>query len=212
MHHDQLPARVSDARAMPRSNMYIVALLSWGEGSSEARIRNLSAAGALVEAVTIPPADSLISLVRGSLQAEGSVAWTGHGRCGIQFKSSVSVVEWMAPTRNSEQKRIDETVATLKAGALPLREAQRHRSREMISISEQLASDLGEVSHLLEVLGAEMARDAIILGEYGGKLQTFDIAAQTLEVAAALLRNKFEPGSDAAARLQNLRASRRQAK
>lgn len=195
---------------MPRSNMYIVALLSWAEGSSQGKIRNLSATGALVEASIIPPAGTGVRLVRGSLHASGSIAWASHGRCGVRFDSLVSVSQWMAPTKNNEQTRIDETIVMLKAGASPAGEVRG--PRPMMPSHEQLGRDLAEVSRLLEALAAELTSDPSIVAQFGSKLQAFDIATQTLEVAASLLSGSCEPKADVAGRLENLRASRAQAR
>ena len=210
MPHDPPAHSDADARSAPRSNMYIVAVLSWAQSSSPAKIRNMSPSGALIEAATVPPEGAVVGLARGLLRAEGSIAWVSDGRCGIQFNAPVPVLEWMAPTKNGEQRRIDETFAVLKAGALPLREARRARADESLPIPQQLAGDLGELSRLLEALGAELAGDRDVVRKYGGRLQTFDLAAQTLSVAIDLLANSSHSPADAAARLRSLRASRSQ--
>ena len=189
--------------------MYIVAVLSWAQSSSPAKIRNMSPSGALIEAATVPPEGAVVGLARGLLRAEGSIAWVSDGRCGIQFNAPVPVLEWMAPTKKGEQKRIDETFAVLKAGALPLREARRARADESLPIPQQLAGDLGD-SLVSSRHSGPSSRATGMSSANMADLQTFDLAAQTLSVAIDLLANSSHSPADAAARLRSLRASRSQ--
>ncbi|HWC56974.1 MAG TPA: PilZ domain-containing protein [Sphingomicrobium sp.] len=205
----------ANSRAAPRTNMYVGAVVEWDGASSPAKIRNMSAAGALVDIVHAPEAGSPVRLTRGSLAVEGTVAWSADRRCGISFNSLVTVRDWMSAPSNPEQSRIDETFAVLRAGAVPLQHARCRRDaglyRIQVPISEHLAVDLDEICWLLETLGADLIDDPEAVRKHGDKLQHLDIAAQSLRTIADLLRPENVDRPELAARLQNLRISRSQA-
>lgn len=200
-----------DGRTSSRTNMYIAAILSSQDISSPAKIKNMSATGALAEASVVPDVGSLIRLVRGSLSVEGRIAWATAGRCGIRFNSLVAVGEWMSPTPNKAQKGVDETVALLKAGALPISSARQSRLENESPITEELATELRQVSSMLDELGNELAADEHVVQNFGKQLQGLDLAQQTLELAAAILSNGCRSATDFASRLESLSASRVQA-
>lgn len=205
----QISESTEDGRTSSRTNMYIAAILSSQDVSSPAKIRNMSATGALAEASIVPEVGSPIRLVRGSLSVEGRIAWATSGRCGIRFNSLVAVGEWMSPTPNKAQKGVDDTVALLKAGALPISTARQSRPENESQITEELATELRQMSRMLDELGNELAGDEHVLRNFGKQLQGLDLAQQTLELAATILRNGCR--ADLASRLQSLSASRVQA-
>ena len=140
------------------------------------------------------------------------VAWIGEGRCGLHFNSHVSVRDWMAPGRNSEQTRVDQTVSILKAGALPLHESRREKETETATPtapgSDQLVLDLREVCSLLDAWGAELIEDEDLVRRHGPGLQNLDIAAQTIAAVIDILISGSPAEGELADRLSNLRASR----
>ena len=211
MDAQQIGASSGDGRTSSRTNMYIAAILSSQDISSPAKIRNMSATGALAETSIVPDVGSLIRLVRGSLSVEGRIAWATAGRCGIRFNSLVAVGEWMSPTPNKAQKGVDDTVALLKAGALPISAARQSRAENESPIAAELATELRQVSSMLDELGNELASDDHVLQNFGKQLQGLDLAQQTLELAAAILSNGCRSAADLASRLQSLSASRVQA-
>lgn len=206
--------RSADARTAPRSNMYIAGILCWAGSSTPAKIRNMSGSGALIEAAIIPAKNMPVRLVRGSLSAEGRVAWVEEGRCGLHFDAHISVRDWMAPARNSEQSRVDQTVAMLKAGTLPLHESRREKESESAgdahALEDQLAPDLREVCRLLEILGSELSGDDDVVRRHESALQSLDIAAQTIAAAIDLLACGCTAKGDLAHRLASLRTSRKE--
>src|SRR5574338_707014 len=103
-------ASVAEARLGPRTNLFLAAVLHGGKSSSPVRLRNMSSEGALAEGVDVPQAGSEVRLVRGSLAASATVAWSAQGRCGLHFSSPVSVREWLAPPANQDQQRVDDAV------------------------------------------------------------------------------------------------------
>jgi hypothetical protein len=210
--HDDRSERVPDARGLARSNMYVAGQISWERSSSPAKIRNMSPAGALVQAPVVPPVGCPVRLARGSQRADGRVAWTEQDRCGIQFDSLVSVREWMAPHKNREQVRVDETVALLRAGAVPLVEAQRQRVAEDVSgellPATQIAADLRGIARLLDQLSAHLANDPAVLQHHGNTLQGFDVASQSIEAVIHALTSEPSDSALICERLRGLRNSR----
>lgn len=204
---------VPEVREGPRSNMYIAAVLSFGSSCCQVKVRNMSPSGALVEGAVLPSAGSPIRLTRGSLVVEGAVAWLSGGRCGVHFGSLVTVRDWIAPPNYGEQRRVDEAVSLLKAGAVPLAAAQRYRrdANPDMRTSEQLVADLTEVSYMIERMGADMCQDPQLVQRHGGHLQNLDIVTQTLGAIVEMLGKGSGSEGELAGKLQSLRASRSQA-
>jgi hypothetical protein len=200
-----IPEPPTEARANPRSNMFLAALLRGADFSAPVKIRNMSAAGALVEAPAVPQRGAEVQLIRGSLAVPAIVAWSTPGRCGLHFASLVCVRDWLAPVSNSAQQQVDDAVRLLKAGAVPMppRSAVQDRARE--PASAELGRDLRSAARLIEELGDGLSTDEQVLASHADKLQNLDIALQIIAVVADAL-----DGGNAGSigeRLQNLRAS-----
>jgi hypothetical protein len=200
------PERAPEARAAQRSNMFLAAVLQGPGFSAPVKVRNMSATGALVEAAAVPGPSIAVRLIRGSLVAPAVVAWSGGSRCGLRFSSIVSVPDWLAAVRNSEQNRVDDTVRLLKLGAVPL--PQRPippAAAENFAGPAALAMDIQRVLTLIQSLGDDLASDQNVLLRHSARLQHLDIAIQTLSaVADALSVSTVDDAS--LTRLENLRS------
>lgn len=169
----------------------------------------MSVSGALVEGAAVPGVSSEVRLLRGSLAVNATVAWYDEKRCGLQFSESVDVQQWLACPTNVEQRRVDEAVRLIKAGAIPLPDAVENRlGRD--HLTKQIADDLLRTSLLLETLGNSLASDAATVQQYARELQNLDIAGQTL---AALSKAVINGPTDEAmvSKLDHLRKSAAQA-
>ena len=190
-------------RVDPRTNMFMAAMLHIDGTPTPAKIRNLSASGAMVEGPVMPSAGSSIHLVRGGLSASATVLWQVGNRCGLGFASSVSVQAWMAPPGNRDQQRVDPAVALVKSGVVVPEAAWPSRTKPAIGIDEErMARDLALVGRMLDALGNALADDPETLHRHSARLQLLDIARQTL---AALGQSIGAGGGDGLARLDDLR-------
>ena len=187
--------------------MFISAVLKGLAFSVPVRIRNMSSTGALIEGAAVPEGGSSVCLIRGALTVPASVAWATEGRCGLKFSSLVSVREWLAPPSNREQKRIDDMVRIVKAGAIPL--PLGPEAREPTSPSE-FGVDLRTACKLLEAHCDIVLGDPQIVTRFGDRLQNLDIVLQTIAAVADVLAGNTDERSTAS-RLQNLRVSAQQA-
>lgn len=104
--------------------MFLAATLMGAGFSAPAKVRNMSASGALVEAAAIPPARTAVQLLRGTLVAPAVVAWSTPGRCGLRFAGPICVHEWLKAPVNSQQQRVDAIARSVRS-AIPL---EPHRS------------------------------------------------------------------------------------
>src|SRR5688572_21743066 len=77
---------VAGKRQAKRARVLLAAKLQLGNGSEiEARLRDLSRKGALVECQTVPPVGTELVFNRGSTSIPARVAWTGADRVGLEF-------------------------------------------------------------------------------------------------------------------------------
>lgn len=173
----------------------------------------MSISGACAEGGVLPEVGSLVQLIRGSLIVHAIIVWSAQGRCGLKFSGGVEVDQWRASPVNAEQKRVDEVVRLVKAGAVPLpvpalRPTGLHR--EAVLPGPQLEGDLNRISGLLDGLGAIFASDADFVARYGPELQNLDIAMQMIDAVQSILAETSGPACGAT-RLLGLRRSADQA-
>jgi hypothetical protein len=203
----------SDRRLEHRLSLYLGAALYCDGSSTPARIRNLSHAGALVEAASAPQVGALVQLVRGSLIVHALVIWSVGGRCGLKFSGSVDVEHWRAAPKNNEQQRVDEVVRLVKAGAVPLPvglHGEQSVSDDVERSSQSVVADLRRVKDLLDSLGEALADDDEILARHGAALQKLDISTQLIAAVQSIIANDFGE-VDGEANLTSLRRSADQA-
>jgi hypothetical protein len=90
----ELPAPAAgkdkDIRKGKRSRVLFKATISARGGEFEARIRDLSALGALLEMDQPPALGTKVLFSRGKLSAPARVAWVGGNRAGLEFEHPVN--------------------------------------------------------------------------------------------------------------------------
>lgn len=72
-------------RSAKRARVLLAAKLETASGEIDARLRDLSQKGALVECLQVPPAGSEVVFVRGATRVPARVAWAGADRVGLEF-------------------------------------------------------------------------------------------------------------------------------
>jgi len=72
-------------RSAKRARVLLAAKLETASGEIDARLRDLSRKGALVECLQVPPAGSEVVFVRGATRVPARIAWAGHDRVGLEF-------------------------------------------------------------------------------------------------------------------------------
>ena len=76
---------VGGKRATKRNRVLLAAKLQTPFGEVDARLRDLSRKGALVECSKVPPVGSEVVFSRGNTVVPARVAWTGSDRVGLEF-------------------------------------------------------------------------------------------------------------------------------
>jgi hypothetical protein len=84
---------VGSKRTAKRARVLLAARLETDSGEIEARLRDLSQKGALVECQRVPPVGSELIFVRGSTRVPARVAWAGKGRIGLEFHHEIDEQE-----------------------------------------------------------------------------------------------------------------------
>ena len=172
--------------------MFVGALLRGDDFCAPVTIRNMSLAGALLSAAAVPEEGQDVSLVRGSLTVQARVVWAVAGRCGIRFSSVISIPDWLAPLDNQEQTRIDEAVALIKAGVVPLEIAGRELSPQSQNKSrfKTISEDLARVGRLVEAVADQFASDPAVVSRHADMLQSLEIASQSISGIANSLETE----------------------
>ena len=76
-------------RSAKRARVLLAARLETDSGEIEARLRDLSQKGALVECLQVPPVGSEVVFVRGATRVPARVAWAGPDRVGLEFHHEI---------------------------------------------------------------------------------------------------------------------------
>ena len=121
----------TDHRSEVRSNVFLAATLDAGPGAVAARIRNLSARGALVECSELPPVSSKVRLARAALTADGQLVWHSPPYGGINFDAEIDVKSWVRGIGHAGQQRVDGILAAMR---------NQRRAEEVAYNAESLAS------------------------------------------------------------------------
>jgi len=78
-------AAASGQRQAKRARVLLAGKLETPSGEVDARLRDISRKGALVECARVPPVGSEVVFSRGSTVVPARVAWSGGGRIGLEF-------------------------------------------------------------------------------------------------------------------------------
>jgi hypothetical protein len=78
-------ASAGSKRSAKRARVLLAAKLQTPFGEVDARLRDLSRKGALVECAQVPPVGTEVVFVRGSTVVPARVAWAGKDRVGLEF-------------------------------------------------------------------------------------------------------------------------------
>ena len=78
-------APAGSKRTAKRARVLLAAKLQTPYGEVDARLRDLSRKGALIECVKVPPVGTEVVFVRGSTVVPARVAWAGENRVGLEF-------------------------------------------------------------------------------------------------------------------------------
>jgi hypothetical protein len=76
---------VAGKRRAKRARVLLAARLRIGASEIDARLRDLSQKGALVECQAAPQVGSEVVFNRGSISVPARVAWTAQGKIGLEF-------------------------------------------------------------------------------------------------------------------------------
>jgi len=80
-------------RAAKRARVLLAAKLETPFGEIDARLRDLSRKGALVECLQVPPAGTEVTFVRGKSRIPARVAWAARDRVGLEFHCMIDEQE-----------------------------------------------------------------------------------------------------------------------
>ena len=155
-------------RAEGRANVFLGAVLDSGTGPVPVRVRNISPSGALIEGAILPAPGAKIRLVRGTLQATGTLAWEAQGHAGVSFEEPIDVQAWVQGTGHPGQQRVDSFIAAMRRG-----DPVRHRSDEP-------ADPLAGLSRTLDELCERLVSSKDFPPELGEELLKLDAIAQSL--------------------------------
>ena len=181
-------------RAEMRSNMFVAAMLYGADGSVAVRIRNMSRGGALIECPPGLAEGSPVRLTRGSLSANGHIAWARDNRAGIAFAAAVAVTDWLpCGNKPTGQQRVDAMIHACRAGTAPA-PADGPAVR---GVTDEVRQQLLEFRDALNLAAADLAADLAVAVHHPIALQSLDVTAQRLEKLAAALagRDQIPPST-----------------
>jgi hypothetical protein len=98
-------ASAGSKRSAKRARVLLAAKLQTPFGEVDARLRDLSRKGALVECSQVPPVGTEVVFVRGSTVVPARVAWAGEDRIGLEFHYMIDENEVLVHiTRRAQPK------------------------------------------------------------------------------------------------------------
>ena len=98
-------ASAGSKRSAKRARVLLAAKLQTPYGEIDARLRDLSRKGALIECAQCPPVGSEVTFIRGSTVVPARVAWASENRVGLEFHCMIDEQEVLVHiTRRPQSK------------------------------------------------------------------------------------------------------------
>ena len=98
-------ADAGSKRSAKRARVLLAARLQTPFGEVDARLRDLSRKGALVECAKVPPVGTEVVFIRGATIVPARVAWAGDNRVGLEFHYMIDEQEVLVHiTRRAQPK------------------------------------------------------------------------------------------------------------
>lgn len=163
-------------RTAERISLFSAATVYGGGTSRPARLRNMSAQGAMVESTLVPEVGSLVVIRRGSHRAKGRVVWTRDGGFGLSFSFPAQVNDWIVA--HNPKQRIADLVS---AGAEPTVDQPDPAPVGKRPNQFGLHAQVAEVVRLMTDLGDDLAEDLTVAGSYCDALQDLEAAMNILQ-------------------------------
>ena len=98
-------APAGSKRSAKRARVLLAAKLQTPFGEVDARLRDLSRKGALVECAQVPPVGTEVVFVRGATVVPARVAWAGQNRVGLEFHYMIDEQEVLVHISRRVQPR-----------------------------------------------------------------------------------------------------------
>lgn len=168
-----------------RTNMFVMANLSFGGRSSPVKIRNMSPGGALIDGPVLPTVGTPCRLFRGDISIEAEVMWANSARIGVKFRNIANIDAWL-PSGRRTQNEVDQAVAAAKAERTTAPPFIPNRSLESALLANV---DINATADALAVLADELADEPAVVARFMTKLQTLDVSVQMLRNLAELLQS-----------------------
>lgn len=157
------------------------AAIEFGGERRDVFVRNLSAAGAMVEGRALPEQGESVVLHRSDYHIQATVMWRAEGRCGLSFTQIVPVDALIkrkgAP---AHQSRVDQIQRALRENRAVPAFDETEALVGAAAVGKRLADEIGYALRLTEMANEALANDAYVLGRYGVTLQQIDEVEQLL--------------------------------
>ena len=148
----------ANLRSQSRANVFLSASMVVGTASLPVRVRNLSARGAFIDGGSLPPPGEAVRLVRGSLSADGEIAWAADGHAGVRFAGEIDVAEWVKRVGHVGQQRVDEAVVSIRRNEAPAPVWPLPSLDWIAAVLDSICERLAASSALTVELGEELVR------------------------------------------------------
>ncbi len=104
-------SQLSSQRQAKRARVLLAGKLQTPYGEIDARLRDISSRGALVECATLPPPGSEVVFSRGSTVVPARVVWVAAGRVGLEFAFPIDENAVLVQLKKAPAARLAPTAA-----------------------------------------------------------------------------------------------------
>ena len=96
-----MDGQATGQRRAKRARVLLACRLETSRGDLDARLRDLSQRGALVECRTVPPVGTELVFARNTISVPARVAWTAANRIGLEFAYPIDESEVLVQLRRT---------------------------------------------------------------------------------------------------------------
>lgn len=175
------PSEVDNRRKDTRTNLFVAASIVAEQMRASVRLRNISAAGALIEGGDLPEIGESVCMRRGSLSVHARVVWRQAKSAGLSFDQPTDPVDWL-PAGDEGQQRVDRIVHEARDLFPDAQPSPAFLAARKIAAAD--SAELVQLADMLDTLADALASDTAVVGRYLDKLQVLDMAGQKLRLLA----------------------------
>lgn len=172
-----------EVRSVPRTGLFLAAVLHSSAGAQPVRIRNLSASGALIEGFSPLALGEAVRLERASNSSSAVVRWSNAERAGLEFDDPILMDAWVPSALAQQQSAFERRVHAVRNG---LRIPDDFADQKPV-LNARISCEIELAKRTLAACLDELSNSSLLITRHPRAFQDIEITCQVLGHLAQIL-------------------------